>query len=91
MYGFTDLIDGTYTLGFTSSRTFRAQPFWAADNAGPSLIMNVPQTYPAQPLDGMLVSGFVALDLDKAVYPSEQLPWLKERGYAVDADMALVE
>jgi len=91
VYGFTDLIDGTYTLGFTSSRTFRAKPFWAAEDAGPSLIMNVPQTYPAQPLDGMLVSGFVALDLDKAVYPAEQLPWLKEQGYAVDADMSLVE
>ena len=90
VYGFTDLIDGSYTLGFTSSRTFRAKPFWQREDAGPSLIMNVPQTYPAQPLDGMLVSGFVALDLKKAVYPSEQLPWLEEKGYAVDADMSLV-
>ena len=55
VFGFTDLMDGSYTLGFTSSRTFRAKPFWAREGAGPSLIMNVPQTYPAQPLDGMLV------------------------------------
>ncbi|MEQ9411241.1 MAG: alkaline phosphatase family protein [Fuerstiella sp.] len=91
IYGFTDLIDGSYTLGFTSSRTFRARPFWQHEGAGRSLIMNVPQTYPAQPLDGTLVSGFVALDLDRAVYPSEQLPWLQDIGYAVDADMSLVE
>lgn len=91
VYGFTDLIDGSYTLAFTSSRTFRAKPFWQQEGAGPSLIMNVPQTYPAQPLDGMLVSGFVALDLNKAVYPSEQLPWLQDAGYSVDADMSLIE
>jgi len=91
VYGFTDLIDGSYTLAFTSSRTFRAKPFWQREGAGPSLIMNVPQTYPAQPLDGMLVSGFVALDLNKAVYPAEQLPWLEDQGYSVDADMSLIE
>lgn len=93
VYGFTDLIDGSYTLAFTSSRTFRAQPFWQRNELcdGPSLIMNVPQTYPAQPLNGMLVSGFVALDLNKAVYPSDELPWLEDLGYAVDADMSLIE
>lgn len=91
VYGFTDLIDGSYTLAFTSSRTFRAKPFWADDGAGPSLIMNVPQTYPAQPMNGMLVSGFVALDLKRAVHPPEQLDGLQELGYAVDADMSLIE
>jgi predicted AlkP superfamily phosphohydrolase/phosphomutase len=91
VYGFTDLIDGSYTLGFTSSRTFRAKPFWQRQGAGPSLIMNVPQTYPAQPMDGTLVSGFVALDLKKAVHPPEQLPWLEEVGYSIDADMSLIE
>ncbi len=91
VYGFTDLMDGSYSLGFTSSRTFRAKPFWAQPDAGPNLIMNVPQTYPAQPMDGMLVSGFVALDLKRAVHPPEQLAWLESIGYAVDADMSLVE
>ena len=90
VFGFTDLMDGSYTLGFTSSRTFRAKPFWAREGAGPSLIMNVPQTYPAQPMPGMLVSGFVALDLKRAVYPPEQLAWLESIGYSVDADMSLV-
>jgi len=91
VYGFTDLIDGSYTLAFTSSRTFRSKPFWAREGSGPSLIMNVPQTYPAQELNGMLVSGFVALDLKRAVQPPEQLPWLEEIGYSVDADMSLIE
>jgi len=90
VFGFTDLMDGSYTLGFTSSRTFRSKPFWAREGAGPSLIMNVPQTYPAQPMAGMLVSGFVALDLKRAVHPPEELAWLESIGYAVDADMSLI-
>ena len=91
VFGFTDLLDGSYTLGFTSSRTFRAKPFWAREGAGRSLIINVPQTYPAQPMNGMLVSGFVALDLKRAVHPPEELPWLESIQYSVDADMSLVE
>ncbi len=91
VYGFTDLMDGSYTLGFTSSRTFRSRPFWAREGAGRSLIINVPQTYPAQPMPGMLVSGFVALDLKRAVHPPEELAWLESISYAVDADMSLVE
>ena len=90
VFGFTDLLDGSYTLGFTSSRTFRSKPFWAREGAGPCLIINVPQTYPAQPMPGMLVSGFVALDLKRAVHPPEQLAWLESIDYAVDADMSLV-
>lgn len=91
VFGFTDLLDGSYTLGFTSSRTFRAKPFWAREGAGPSLVLNVPQTYPALPMDGMLVSGFVALDLKRAVHPPQELPWLESIQYAVDAEMGLVE
>ncbi len=91
VFGFTDLLDGSYTLGFTSSRRFRSKRFWSRPGAGANLIINVPQTYPAQPMEGMLVSGFVALDLKRAVHPPEQLPWLESIGYAVDADMSLVE
>ena len=89
VFGFTDLMDGGYSLGFTSSRTIKASPFWQTGGSGPSLIMNVPQTWPAQPMNGTLVSGFVALDLARAVFPSERLPLLQETGYQVDADMSV--
>jgi len=91
IFGFTDLIDGTYTLGFTSSRTFKANPFWQRNDGRKHLVMNVPQTYPAQPLNGTLVSGFVALDLPRAVYPAERLPLFEGIGYRVDADMTAIE
>jgi predicted AlkP superfamily phosphohydrolase/phosphomutase len=91
VYGFTDLIDGSYALGFTSSRTFKSKPFWQRDDSGRALVMNVPQTYPAQPLNGVLISGFVALDLAKAVYPGDLLPLVKQIDYQVDVDMSAIE
>ena len=50
------------------------------------MIINLPATYPARPIPGVLISGFVALDLDKAVYPARYLPVLKQAGYQVDVD-----
>ncbi len=90
VYGFTDLIDGTYSLGFTSARTLKAKPFWQEDDGRRNLIINVPQSYPAQPLNGALISGFLALDLERAVFPPENVAGLQEMGYRIDADMTTI-
>ena len=67
----------------------KATPFWQRPENGPALVMNVPQTYPAQPLDGTLMAGYVALDLAKAVYPADALPVFEQAGYDIDVDMEL--
>ena len=51
-----------------------------------SVILNVPQTNPALPLNGVLVAGFVALDLKAAVYPDSAYRYLESIGYAIDVD-----
>jgi predicted AlkP superfamily phosphohydrolase/phosphomutase len=51
-----------------------------------SAVINQPSTYPAREMPGVLVSGFVALDLAKSVWPGEQLPALKRMGYRIDVD-----
>ncbi|MGH9830446.1 MAG: alkaline phosphatase family protein, partial [Blastocatellia bacterium] len=56
-----------------------------------SIVINVPSTYPARPLNGILVSGFVAIDLVKATYPSELVPKLKELDYRIDVDARRVQ
>jgi len=91
VYGFTDIIDGSYTMAFTSSRTRKSPSFWQRDDGRTNLIINVPQTYPAQPLSGVIVSGYVALDLNQAVFPQTYLPYLQDSGYQIDADMSLAQ
>lgn len=85
IYGFMDIIPGTYTLSFPNFNSIKAPAFWQKMD-GTHAIINVPSTYPAKPLNGFHVAGFVALDLENAVYPREYVPMLEDLGYRIDVD-----
>ncbi len=51
-----------------------------------SIIFNVPHTYPALPMNGILVSGFVAIDLKKATFPESAYAYLHSIDYLIDVD-----
>lgn len=53
-----------------------------------SRVINLPNTYPARPIPGMLVSGFVAHDLARAVHPPFLLGPLAGARYLLEADTA---
>lgn len=84
IYGFTELIPHTYTLSFPHFGKLKSPPFWGRE--GEFVVINVPSTYPAAPLNGVLVSGFISPDLEKAVYPPEYVDTLKTFDYKIDAD-----
>jgi predicted AlkP superfamily phosphohydrolase/phosphomutase len=88
IYGFVDLVPGTYQIRFPDFRDLKAPTFF--DELGlkgkRSVIINLPATYPARPIHGVLLSGFVALNLENAVYPSRYVPLLRQMGYQVDVD-----
>ncbi len=88
IYGFTDVKPGTLTLFFPNFAHVKSETLWdVAGRAGKrSIVLNIPGTYPARPLNGMLVSGFVAVNLERAVSPPELLPKLKADGYKIDVD-----
>jgi len=93
IYGFLDLVQGSYKIFFPNSKHIKADKLWdAAGRAGRrSVVINVPSTYPAQPLDGILVAGFVAVDLNKATYPQELVPKLREMDYRIDVDARKIQ
>jgi predicted AlkP superfamily phosphohydrolase/phosphomutase len=88
IYGFTDLKDGSYDLRFPSFRDLKTDTIW--DHLGraglKSVVINQPSTYPAREIDGVLISGFVAIDIDKALYPRKYLASLAKARYEVDLD-----
>jgi predicted AlkP superfamily phosphohydrolase/phosphomutase len=88
IFGFTDLKPASYSLRFPNFVDVKRETLW--DVLGKmgkrSIILNQPSTYPAKPLNGVLVSGFVALDLAKAVYPLSQKAVLDRIGYQIDID-----
>jgi predicted AlkP superfamily phosphohydrolase/phosphomutase len=92
IFGFTDLHPGTYTQSFPSFRDLKCDTIW--DRLGElkmrSVVVNQPATYPARPIHGALVSGFVAVHLDKSVFPARYLRPLRDMGYEIDLDAELV-
>ncbi len=89
IFGFTDFPEGTYRLSFPNFTTLKSPPFWKIDDKRRSIIINVPTTYPANELNGIIVSGFVALDLEMAVYPTSFIPKLRKINYKIDVDFSL--
>lgn len=86
VFGFTDIAPGTYRLTFPNFRSLQAIPFWEREDAGRSIIINVPMTFPAREMNGVLIAGFVALDLERATWPPSLLPLLHKLDYRVDVD-----
>ncbi len=86
IFGFTDLAEGTYTTIFPNYTALKAPPFWEQDPLKKYVILNVPSTFPARKINGVLISGFVALDLKRATYPTSLLPTLNEMDYRIDVD-----
>ncbi len=88
IFGFVDLAPGSYQYRFPDFRDLKAEPFFielGAHNKR-SVIINLPATYPARPIPGVLISGFVALELERAVFPARYLPMLEQVGYQIDVD-----
>lgn len=90
IFGFTDRLPGTYELCFPNYSSLKAEPVWdrIGREGGRCCVLNVPSTYPARPVNGVLVSGFVAPNLERAVYPSEAYEYLSRSGYRIDVDAA---
>ncbi len=85
IFGFTEMMPGTYALSFPNFLNLQSPPFWR-DESKRYVIINVPATYPAQPLNGCHISGFISPRLERAVYPAGELQTLETMGYRVDVD-----
>ncbi|MBL7156560.1 MAG: alkaline phosphatase family protein [Candidatus Omnitrophica bacterium] len=86
IFGFTEFPQNTYRLSFPNFNDLKTPAFWETNHSKRHIVINVPSTYPAHELNGVLVAGFVALDLEKATYPNSMLEVLKNLNYATDVD-----
>jgi len=88
IFGFTDIKPGTYDLRFPNFLDVKVPTFWdtLGERGKTSIVINQPSTYPARPLNGILISGFVAVEMAKAVQPRSHLAALEQMGYQIDID-----
>jgi predicted AlkP superfamily phosphohydrolase/phosphomutase len=88
IFGFTDFKPDSYEVRFPNSLDIKTRTFWdvLGEKGKKSIIINQPSTYPARKINGILISGFVALDMAKAVYPPAYQTALEQMGYQIDID-----
>ncbi|MBU1710327.1 MAG: alkaline phosphatase family protein [Proteobacteria bacterium] len=88
IYGFMEIDPDSYSFKFPNTNDLASKTLWeiAGGNGLKSIVINIPSTYPAKPLNGELVAGFVALDLKKACYPESMFTHLSGMGYRLDVD-----
>jgi len=88
IFGFTDLKRNSYDLCFPNFSDLKKETFWDTLNKKKKkcIVINQPSTYPARKINGALISGFVAIDMNKAVYPVSFKPVLEKMGYQIDID-----
>ena len=83
IFGFMELDRQTYEYCFPNFSSLKVPAFW--EKLGLTTVaLNIPQTYPARPMQGVIVSGFVALDLEKAVYPRRIFEYLRAANFRLD-------
>jgi len=88
VFGFSRIDPATYSLSLTDSSAIAAPTLFErmGELGLTSKVINLPGAYPARPIPGMLVAGFVAHDLQKAVHPPFLASILAGEGYVLEAD-----
>ncbi len=87
IFGFVGLMPGAYNIFFPNFNSLKEKAFWEKEGSGKSVVINVPSTFPPKEMNGIHISGFVSLDLERSVYPKNHICFLKSIGYKIDADV----
>ncbi len=88
IFGFMDRRRESYGIYFPNATQIKSPALWdiLSDAGRKTVAVNIPQTYPARETNGVIISGFVALDLEKAVYPHKLVEALRKMDYRIDVD-----
>ncbi len=88
IFGFTDFKPRSYDIRFPNFSDVRSKTLFdvLGEKKKKCVVINQPSTYPARKINGVLVSGFVAIELARSVYPLSHLATLEQMGYQIDID-----
>jgi predicted AlkP superfamily phosphohydrolase/phosphomutase len=88
IFGFTDLAENSYRTRFPNYSDLKVPAFWDQWRQK-TVVINVPATYPVREMNGVHISGFVSIDIEKSVWPRELIGTLSGFDYRLDVDSLL--
>ncbi len=89
IFGFLDRTPGTYNPFVPNASNMSSATLWdiLSTEGKRVVVMGVPVTYPPKKVNGILISGFLAPDIEKATYPAELGKKYKEaNSYLLDIE-----
>ncbi|MEO0240745.1 MAG: alkaline phosphatase family protein [candidate division WOR-3 bacterium] len=86
IYGFVEPKNFSYDIFIPTYKDIKKKTIYDYLKDLKIVSINVPVTYPVFKIKGILISGFLAPDLKKGVYPEEILNFLLKNGYILDVD-----
>jgi len=88
VFGFVNIDPKTYQIYLTDFTKVKTRTIFSklSEKNVFSKVINVPNTYPAPYINGIIISGFVARDLNNAVFPKFFIPILKDINYRLEPD-----
>lgn len=88
IFGFIDLQPNSYNLRFPNFSNLKMPTVWdtLSQYKKRASVINLPSTYPVREMNGVLIAGFVAPNINKSVYPPSLISMLQETGYIIDVD-----
>lgn len=91
--GFVDREPNPFQIKIPIDSDRRAKTIWReiSEQGKSVIVINVPFTYPPEEVNGILVSGFLCTDIEKASYPKDFSRYLKEKDYIIDVDAWLAK
>ena len=88
IFGFIDRNPNPFEIFIPTASDRKAPTIWQklSDQEKKVVIINVPLTYPPEPVNGILISGFLCTDINKVSYPESISEKLQTMGYVIDVD-----
>ena len=86
IFGFFEAQVDEYGIWFQDLDDVKVPGLWdhAQTHGKRTVSINLPGTFPAPPFNGVMVSGFIASDFAKSIYPKMLTPLLEKVGYMLD-------
>ncbi len=91
IFGFIDRKPNPFQIFLPNAIHMGAKTIWGmlSEMDRRVAVINVPVTSPPQPVNGILIGGFLSVDVLKCAYPQEFGAELKSWNYRIDADANL--
>ena len=88
IFGFVDRDPNPFSIKIPTAIDRKGVSLWEelSQNGKRVIVINVPLTYPPEEVNGILVSDFLCVDINKVSYPSDFSSYLKDKGYVIDVD-----